>query len=271
LVELDRQREAGEPGADDEGVDVLGEGAGGGRGHGEDATGDIEPGSIEVRVTFPRMHRGPRDGCRTGPDERLEGEPWSGEDAHAARAHEESDDDQDDAPQQLGPQDRQDAGDDEDDSENPEQDGHGPLPSVRWPGSRADGEGIPRAAAGYACTPMLNCTAPLSLTSASSTLSSSVTAAFSSRKIRAPSASSTASPGCGALVVSTFSAGASGASWVMRRPASGDSSVASIRALPGVVASGVRVSTGTSRLIEVGVSPRIAPRCLPDRTRSSRP
>jgi len=44
----------------------------------------------------------------------------SGEDAHPAGAHEETDDDEHDAPEQLLPDDRDDSGDDEDDRKDPQ-------------------------------------------------------------------------------------------------------------------------------------------------------
>ena len=55
----------------------------------------------------------------------------SGEDAYPAWAHEESDDDEHDAPQQLTPEEGDDPGDHEDHGENPEQKFHGHrLPRV---------------------------------------------------------------------------------------------------------------------------------------------
>ena len=77
-----------------------------------------------------------------------------------------------------------------------------------------------RRAAGSGVRGDLNSTPPLSSTRASRTLSSSVSAAVSSRNTRAPSSSRTWSPGCGASVAITCRAGESTASWLIRRPAS---------------------------------------------------
>ena len=56
----------------------------------------------------------------------MDGRPWSDvEDAHPAGADEKTDDDQDDAPEQLATDDREDAGHHEDDGEDPQEGCHG--------------------------------------------------------------------------------------------------------------------------------------------------
>src|SRR5215218_7660672 len=57
---------------------------------------------------------------RRGLGRRLPG-GGSTEDAHPARPDEQADDDEDDSPEQLTPEDRDDAGDHEDDGEDPQQ------------------------------------------------------------------------------------------------------------------------------------------------------
>ena len=94
-----------------------------------------------------------------------------------------------------------------------------------------------------ACTVTVNSTPPASSTWASRTLSSSVPAAFCSRKTRAPSSSSTRSPGSGASVATTWSSGASGESWLIRRPACSSAPDCSTMLFTTVLAFSVRVST----------------------------
>jgi hypothetical protein len=61
-----------------------------------------------------------------------DGRPWSDvEDAHPAGADEKTDDDQDDAPEQLAADDREDAGHHEDDGEDPQEGCHGRGVSVK--------------------------------------------------------------------------------------------------------------------------------------------